>query len=261
MPSSARLEKYSPEQVKAYCWQKPDLDYLLRPHQDRIEQAFLASKERTFVQEIGRQVGKTFWNCKKAVEICLGIPHGRVKYASAFMNSVEEYVMPNLRLVLQDCPNHLRPKPSKTERKYTFKNGAELKLIGLDKEPDAGRGPYCDLYIIDEAGFVRSLGTILDDVIRPMFNTRPWGKIVLSSSSPKTPGHPFIQYAEKFKALGSYIMMTIEDNQDLSPERIEEIKSEYDSETAMRRELYCDRIVDEALAIIPEWEEVYCKET
>ena len=258
---SIALESLKPEEIKAYCWEKHKLDYLLRPYQDRIEKAFLEANDRVFVQEIGRQVGKTFWNCKKSVEVCLSIPHGRVKYASAFQNSVEEYVMPNLRLVLQDCPPSLRPKPSKTERKYTFRNGAELKLIGLDKEPDAGRGPYCDLYIIDEAGFVRTLGTILDDVIRPMFNTRPWGRIVLSSSSPKTPGHPFIQYAEKYKALDSYVMMTIDDNTDLTPERIQEIKKEYDSENSMLRELYCKRIIDETLAIVPEWNEKYVIDT
>jgi hypothetical protein len=257
------VEKLNPDDIRAYYWSKGKLDYLLRPHQDRIEKAFLESKERVFVQEVGRQVGKTFWNSKKAVEVCLNIPHARVKYASAFQNSVEEYVMPNLRLVLNDCPPHLRPKPSKTERKYEFKNGSELKLIGLDKQPDAGRGPYCDLYIIDEAGFVRTLGTILDDVIRPMFNTRPWGRIILSSSSPKTPGHPFIAYAEKFKDPEhySYIMMTIDDNLDLTRERIEEIKKEYDSQNSMRRELYCERIIDESLAIVPEWKEEYCKET
>lgn len=251
----------SQNEIRAYFWEKGDLDYLLRPHQDRIENAFLDSKEKVFVEEIGRQVGKTFWNCKKAIEVCINIPHARVKYASAFLTSVEEYVIPNLRRVLNDCPGSKRPKYLESKRKYIFPNGSELKLIGLDKDPDAGRGPYCDLYIIDEGGFVKTLGSIIDDVILPMFNTRPWGRVVISSSSPKTPGHPFIAFAEKYKALDSYIMMTIEDNTDLSKERIEELKSEYESQTAMLRELYCKRIIDESLAIVPEWDEKYCIDT
>jgi hypothetical protein len=56
-------------------------------------------------------------------------------------------------------------------------------------------------------------------------------------------------------------MMTIDDNLDLTRERIEEIKREYDSVNSMKRELYCERIIDESLAIIPEWKEEYCKDS
>lgn len=263
MTSSASLETYSQEEVAAYCWKKGDLDYLLRPHQDRIEKAFIDSKERTFVEEIGRQVGKTYWNLKKAVEVCLIIPAARVKYASAFLTSVEEYAVPNLKKIINQAPAHLRPTWLDSKKKAIFKNGSELKLLGLDRSPDAGRGPYCDLYVIDEAGFVKNLESIIDSVILPMFNTRPWGRIVLSSSSPESPAHPFIGFADKYALpeFNSYIMLTIDDNHDLTPVEIEKIKSEYTSQTAMLRELYCKRIVEASRAIVPEWDDKFIRDT
>ena len=256
MPNSEGLDA-SDQDLKAYLWAQGDLDYLLRPHQDRIEKTFIESPERVFVEEVGRQVGKTFWNIKKAVETCLIIPHGRVKYASAFVSSVEEYAIPTFKKIVNDCPESLRPKWLQSKSKAIFRNGAELKLIGLDRDKDAGRGPYCDLYIIDEAGFVKNLQDVIDSIILPMFNTRPWGRIILSSSTPESPAHPFIGFADKYEILKSYILMTIDDNKELSQERIAEIKSEYQSETAMLRELYCKRIVEATRAIIPEYRQEF----
>jgi hypothetical protein len=251
------LDDYSREEILAYAWGKAqNLDYLLKDHQLRIEEAFLKSAERIFVEEIGRQVGKTYWNCKKAVEIGLIIPNGRIKYASAFQTSVEEYVIPTIQQILSDCPGIIKPKWLASKKKFIFHNGAEIKLLGLDRDPNAGRGPYCDLYIIDEGGFVKTLETIIDSVILPMFNTRPWGRIIISSSSPESPAHPFVGYADKYKMLDSYIKMTIKDS-NLTPDRITEIENEYQDKSAMLRELYCVRIVDASLAIIPEWREEF----
>ena len=147
MPSydAPDLSKLSPEEVSAYCWKVGDLDYLLRPHQDRIEKAFMASPERIFVEEVGRQVGKTFWNLKKCVEVCLIIPNARAKYAAAFLTSVEEYAVPNLRIIIIEAAASIRPKWLESKKKAIFRNGSELKLLGLDRSPDAGRGPYCDI--------------------------------------------------------------------------------------------------------------------
>ena len=102
--------------------------------------------------------------------------------------------------------------------------------------------------------------TIIDSVILPMFNTRPWGRIILSSSSPETPSHPFIGFADKYRDLGSYILLTIDDNTDLSKAKIASIISEYTSQTAMLRELYCQRLVEASRAVIPEWDEQYVRE-
>lgn len=259
MPSSA-VKQHTDEEIRRFFWKESDLDYLLRPHQDRIEKAFIDSPERVFVEEVGRQVGKTFWNIKKAIETCLIVPNGRVKYASAFVTSVEEYAVPTFKKIIADCPEAIRPKWMESKKKAIFKNGAELKLLGLDRSPDAGRGPYCDLYIIDEAGFVKDLPGIIDSVILPMFNTRPWGRIILSSSTPESPAHPFIGFADKYELLNSYILMTIEDNEDLTPDRVTEIKGEYESNTAMLRELYCKRIVESTRAIIPEYQPHYVQE-
>lgn len=258
--SESDLDKHTRAQILAYCWKEGDLDYLLKDHQMRIEEAFMASSERVFVLEIGRQVGKTYWACKKALEVCMIIPNARVKYASAFLTSVEEYVIPTLKKLVEDCPEQIRPKWLESKKKYVFKNGSELKLLGLDRDPNAGRGPYCDLYIIDEAGFVRTLEATIDSVILPMFNTRPHGRLILSSSSPETPAHPFVGLADKYRLLGSYIKMTIRDNKDLSKDRIKAIESEYQDKNAMLRELYCERIVDASLAIIPEFRDEFIQD-
>jgi len=257
--NSGSPDDFSREELLAWCWKKGDLNYLLKDHQLKIEQAFIDSPERVFVEEIGRQVGKTYWNCKKAVEVGLIIPKGRIKYASAFQTSVEEYVIPTIQQILSDCPGIIKPKWLASKKKFIFHNGAEIKLLGLDRDPNAGRGPYCDLYIIDEGGFVRTLETIIDSVILPMFNTRPHGRIIISSSSPETPAHPFVGYADKYKMLNSYIKMTIKDS-DLTPARVTEIENEYQDKSAMLRELYCVRVVDASLAIIPEWREEFVRQ-
>jgi hypothetical protein len=78
---------------------------------------------------------------------------------------------------------------------------------------------------------------------------------IISSSSPISPAHPFVDYINQAKAKGGYAKKTIYDNTSLSRKTIHEFKSEAQLEGVgtWEREYLCELIIDENKAIVPEF--------
>jgi len=83
---------------------------------------------------------------------------------------------------------------------------------------------------------------------------RPKPKIIMISTPPETPSHPFSMFAKKAEMEGAYIKLTIYDNPMVTEEMIEQYHKECLTETEWKREYLCLFVVDESRAIIPEWE-------
>jgi hypothetical protein len=176
----------------------------------------------------------------------------RVKIASAYLKDVEEYIVPTFDLVLEDCPEELKPQYLDSKKKYRFKNGSEIQIVGLDKNPNAGRGNYCDLYVFDEAAFIKNLSYIYSSIVMPMTMYRDGAKVIMISTPPKTPDADFVDFIHKAKREDAYVELDIYKNPMVTPEMAEEYRRECLTETDWEREYLCKIVTDKTLALIPE---------
>lgn len=179
-----------------------------------------------------------------------------VRYAAQTQRAVEKIILPINRAVHQTCPKDLQFEWKDSKGVLTFPNQSEMHISGADEERhiDRLRGTGADLYIVDEASFIKSLEYLVDDVLHPQTLTTG-GFGIISSSSPRTPAHSFVKYIRKAQEQNEYIKKTIYDNKSLTPDLIEEYASEAGGveSTTFRREYLCELIVDETAAIVPEF--------
>lgn len=255
--------KLTPEQIKAESWRRGRLNYLLHPGQKVIDKMFNSIQGQLFVCNIARQWGKSYYCVAKAIELALKKPKARIKFGTAYQTDLTEFIQPTFDAVLQDCPESLRPRYKVQGSKYVFKNGSEIRLIGLDKSPNSLRGNVIDMIIIDECGFVSNLDYLYKSIIVPATLHRPECKIVMISTPPSTPAHSFVDFIQKAELEGSYVKLDIYANPLITQADVERMARElggYDS-VAFRRECLCELVVDLDAAVIPEWQDSFVKVT
>lgn len=164
-------------------------------------------------------------------------------------------VYPHLAKILADCPDAMRPKVNRMEMTWTWPNGSVLKLAGCDgSNADRLRGGECHEAFVDEAGFVDDLKTVVEDVIMPMTLTTN-GRILLASTPPTSPAHPFADYVAKAEAENALYRATIYDAPHIPREKADEYIANAggpESPTA-RREYLAEIVIDESMAIVPEF--------
>lgn len=241
------------------AWHRAKLSFLFHAGQKKIEEAFTSSPNQLFVCNISRQFGKSYWAVTKAVQLAMSKPKARIKYGTAYHSDLTEFILPTFDIVLQTCPEAIKPVYKTQGSKWVFPNGSEIKLVGLDKSPNSLRGNTIDMIIIDEAGFVDNLAYIYTSVIVPATLHRPNCKIVFISTPPSTPAHPFLDFVQRAEVEGGYVMLDIYKNPRITQADIDRMAKElggYES-TAFRRECLCEFVTDTDLAIIPEWKDDY----
>ena len=239
-------------------WRRGDLTYKLHSGQLVIKAALDKVTSQLFVGNIARQFGKSYWAVTLAIETALKKPKARIKYGTAFLTDLEEFILPKFEEVLLDCPDDLRPVFKTKGSKWVFKNGSEIKLVGLDKKPNGLRGNVIDLIILDECGFVGNLDKLYKSVIVPATMHRPNCKIIFISTPPETPAHPFCEFITKAEIENAYVKLTIYENPLIDQRTIDRIAAELGgfNSIAFRRECLCELIIDTSIAIIPEWNDV-----
>ena len=138
----------------------------------------------------------------------------------------------------------------------TWPWGARIVLVGVDLHPDRLRGPATYAFLFTEAAFTPNLVDLMDGVIMPQLLTEPEGFGIMASTPPVTPAHPWTtRYLPEMQGRGMYAKRVITDNPRLTEEQIEAaIRSlgGYDS-TRVRRELFCEHIVESSAVVIPEF--------
>jgi hypothetical protein len=238
-------------------WERGDIEYKLHDAQLVLEETFRNAKGQLFVANCSRQWGKSFWGVKIAIEFCLKNEKYNVRYGAAFQTDVEEFIIPAFDKILEDCPEHLKPKFNVQKSTYTFPNGSQIKLVGVDKHPDKLRGRTIDMYILDECGFIGNLDYIYKSIIVPSTLHRPNCKIIFISTPPSTPAHSFTDYCQKAEIEGGYVKLDIYTNPLISADDIKRMADELGGEgsTTFRRECLCEFVTDSDLAIIPEWQD------
>ena len=238
--------------IKYELWKRNDLSWKFHDGQLVIDQGYRLVTAKLFVGNCSRRFGKTYWVVTECVRVARSKDRARVKIATAFLTDLEEFIKPAFDAVFDDCPDEFLPQWIESKKKYRFKNGSEIQLIGLDRKPNGGRGNYCDLYVFDEAAYISNLSYIYSSVVVPMTMYRKGARVIMISTPPKSPDHEFKEFCTKAKIENAYVELDIYKNPMVTPEMAEEYKKECLTETDWEREYLCKFVTDQTLAIVPE---------
>ena len=255
------------------AWYRGDLSYQLRPHGQVELYNFIHrthKKDPTpelFVVETHRRFGKSYIWTLLALERALSRPWQLIKYAAPTAVQCQKIVKPNLARILRDCPADL--KPHKAGMTWTFKNprlkegGAtptsEFHLIGVNEDPDAIRGEATDFAVLDEAGMMKRLGYIIEDILSFQFIGREDPMMAMISTPPASMDHPFIKkYIPDAMLAKRYFIMPASNNKDFSKEDEAVVIRNCQSTDSIswQREAECRHITDTESMIVPEYNKV-----
>lgn len=249
-------EKLRIKQARAELWRRGNLDFLLDDTQLEMKRAWQNSDQRKFIILCSRRIGKSYFLCHQAVEAAL---KAKVKcfYLTATQKDCRDIVRPLMDKILEDCPPSLKPKFLRQDSRYVFKNGSEILLWGVDKNPDGPRGQEGQLLVLDEAGFIDHLDYLVSSVLVPMTMTTG-GRILFGTTPPKQLDHPFIKFLAEAQTTGAFIKKTIYDNPRVTPKQIAEYMAEAGGENSpdWRREYLCEILQDAEMSVIPEFSAV-----
>jgi len=239
-------------------WRAGVLRYLLHDGQVEVRSHFSASQTRIFACNMSRRWGKSWLACVIAVEQAIRQPRSQIRIAAPTRKMVTAITLPHLRDIMEDAPPDLAPEYKVQDAAWVFPNGSEIHAAGCDGGgAERLRGVSTDLAIVDEAGFVDGLSYVVNDVLLPQTITTG-GRLLLVSTPPRSPAHPFRSYCERADAVGSYLKRTIHDAPHVTPELVEEYCRESGGveSTTWRREYLAEFVTDEERAVIPEFQRV-----
>lgn len=262
---------------RASLWQSGNLFYLLHAGQldayRRIKQWQHTGLEqrkagivqpglfpRVFVLDCARRFGKDVASLVLALEQAYRIPGSVLTYATAFQKDINEIVMPLMEMLLEDCPESIRPVYRTvyegTSNGWYFHNKSVLKLVGVETRPASLRGRFSDGFFFSEGAYIGKLEEALVRVVMPQLQGRLHATIIMNSTPPEAPGHFWDTHiCPDAMERGAYVLKTIDDNPMLTPsERDEFIRAAGgpDSETALR-EYYCIRVRSAVSTVVPEF--------
>jgi PBSX family phage terminase large subunit len=251
------VSKISLSQAREALWTSGVLTWKLRTHQTRLYESYKNCKDKIIVWNCSRRLGKSSVLCLLALETCLKKPNSLVKYACAKKKDAKEIIRPLLRDLIEDCPIESKPEFKTQENVWLFPNGSRIQLNGLDGgTAESIRGGSSDLCIIDEAGLVKDLPYIMNSILLPTTLTTK-GKIILASTPPRSPSHPYItQYLNRARIEGNLVTMTVRDNPYIDDQELDIIINQYhdkEKDPEFRREYMAEIIIDDNYAIIPEF--------
>lgn len=258
----AKASKIQQDEARARLWAMGELAWLLYDDQRPVYEplrAAIDSQEgpKVWVVEVHRQFGKSFNACLLADEAARRNPGWQIRFVTGNQKSLRKIVQPNMRTLHDTCPDGLRPQWNTMDACYRYHNGSEIHLAGAnDGHADDSRGQRAHLCIVDEAGFVDDLDYLVGSVLLPQTLTTG-GKVILISTPPITPAHAFIGEVERARGRGTHIKRTIDECEHLSERQKSDLITELGgrNSTKARRELWCEHIVDEEYAVVPEFTE------
>jgi Terminase large subunit, T4likevirus-type, N-terminal len=237
-------------------WERGVLHWKLDKTQKELYDFFHNNERKTTTFLCSRRLGKSYALCVIALELCLKNPNSIVKYLCPTQRMVRTIIKPIIRDLTLDCPKKFQPEYSSKDGVYVFPNGSEIQMAGNDGgNVEKLRGGSSNLCIIDEAGFCDDLKNSVNSVLLPTTLTTS-GKVILSSTPPRSPGHEFNDIIRNADETSTLITKTIFDNPRLSPVQINDIISAYPNgvkNPEFRREYLCELGVNEDTAIIPEF--------
>lgn len=233
----------------------------LKPVQQKMFTDFFSISGLKYIIHCSRRLGKTYFLCTVAIVYALKKPNSQIKYASVTQKAVKNMIIPIMRELFRILPDKYKGTWNSQDGAYKFRNGSVIQVAGVNNQrADDLRGTSADLAIIDEGGFVEDLDYLVTSVlIQQLISTG--GKMLVASSSPLSPAHAFADMIHEARLGNYYASYTIEDS-DYAPNIIEQFIAESGgrNSTAVRREYYNELIVDDSMAVIPEWNDRFAVE-
>lgn len=224
--------------------------------------AFEACKYIMYFMLCSRRLGKSWLLSSVAIRECLSKPNQRVLYLSKTTTQLREIVDQTIPPILDTCPESLKPDFKKMENKWVFKNGSEIRVVGLDRSgADSIRGVKAHLVIFDEVCFMEDIKNILNNAVMPMV-IATGGRILFGSTPPSTPGHQSIDLIARCEEQDALIKIPIYDCPLYTPQQIQQFELEAGGKesTTFRREYLCEIITEADRAIFPAFNETKVKE-
>lgn len=246
-------------------WQIGRLYVHLNPSQRKIYDAFKISTgiNSKFVVNCSRKIGKSVLGLFLGAETCIANKNALVAFIAPTVDDVQEYVRQLYDVVFATCPEQLRPKLRKTQ--LVFRNGSKILFRGVGKGVGTSynnlRSFAFDLIVLDEAGFSANLDEIVDGALVSTLIPRN-GNMLLLSTPPVTPDHAFKAYCDQAEIDKAYMKLTIRDSH-YSLERQEKFIKDLGGLTShkVRREFFCEFVIDTDFQLCPEWKAEYERET
>ena len=243
-----------------YAWTKrKDLSYLLHSGQKIIRNSIANSPRQEQVILCSRRWGKSYLAAVLAIEAAMAKSYSRILIVCPTLKEAENIFVGHIEMILADSPSMYNWSFNQTKKKWTLWNKSVIVLGGTDnKNSDRLRGTKADLIIIDEAGMCSDFEYLVESVLRPQTLTTG-GKIIMCSTPSVSVMHPFMaRYVNAAEERGELNVYTVYDAPHLSAEVIEKLKEEAGGEetTSWRREYMCEKIVEETIAIVPEFDKM-----
>lgn len=282
------IAQYGEEAVRRSArhalWRAGDLSYLLHAGQLACLERMGATETRRFLLNIGRRWGKSRLMCVVAVWLAvLRILHRsgvdieasrapgwlvraalrtkrptRVVYAAPTAGMVAEFIEPHMRLLCDHAPPELCPALNGMTGTWSWPDGDKIVVRGCEdsKKADRLRGSEADMGIVDEGGFI----PILDYVVRSVVGPQLWetrGRMLLPSTPPESPDHPFVGLVAEAEAAGAYFHATTADAPHITPQMLASaIEDAGGPDTiAWKREGLAQILVDPQQTVLPEFSE------
>jgi hypothetical protein len=263
--ANARFEDLKPREKlrRTKLWAEGNLSYKWHDGQRRADTLFEYATEnehgpraRWFLMDVARRWGKSYYGISKAVSKALIAPRQRIPYVAPTKEMVKGIINPLMAEIIQDASPDYRPRFIKNESSWVFQNDSRIIMVGADRNPDAARGTHLDFGVIDEGAFCEDLQYILESILFPQMQGKTDARLLMLSTPPVSPLHPWTsKYLPTAVAKSAHYKATIEDNPRLSKEEVAEFIEMAGGRESItcRREYFCEHIVDEDKAILPEF--------
>jgi len=256
------------QELVAEEWRDGSLAFILKPHQMELYKQmkdFLKRPQRKnlkFVANCARRFGKTFSMLSVAMELAKSKPNSVVRFAAPSRIQLKEILIPSFRTIIAEIPTD-RPVFKSQDNCIIFREGlpteSRIVMAGCDDSESIERlrGTAADLCVVTEAGSIARLEYLVKDILMPQLLTTG-GKLLVDSTPPPDIGHYFNLMCDEAILQGNYAEFDITKNTSIDDETREAFIEELGGlqSATVKRELFCMRIADEELSIVPEWHNV-----
>lgn len=251
----SEIPQLSQKQLERLLWMRGNLDFKYRDYQMKFKEVIDSADEKVSVILSSRRLGKSTSMMIYAIAECIKNKNFIVKFVAPSRFDAQKIAKDVVRPILDGCPDEVKPEYIARDYIYRFPNGSEIQLGGTDKgAADRLRGTSANLCIVDEAGFCNDLQYLVRSILLPMVLTTK-GKVILSSTPPKSKKHEFSLYINEAKQKGKLKFFTIFDNYTLTIEEIEDMAKEFGGMDSpdFRREFLCEQEGQDEERLIPEF--------
>ncbi len=223
----------------------------------------------TYVMSSSRRVGKSWLMAVLITEYALRYPGERLILALPTSSMAGEIYSALFDEIYQHAPKKLCPVMNKQDHVWMWPNGSKLSAFGSEDvlKCNRGRGTKARAAFGDELGFSAEVDYAVSSIIAPQL-IQTNGSIILASSPPLSPDHPFCAYEDAAREQpGHFFHLDIfTPGLDGIPDPHGFVKSravargmtveQFQATDEYRRELMGMRVVDSTRAVFPEWQEI-----